>query len=113
MVRKIADLLHVKYGEVQLVSTLFLTQFLMGTAVAYFTIASLTLFLYAYGVNNLPLIYLLGAVFLTFFNLAFVRLEARIGSYRLLQVILLVSAVSVLICWVFLKFFEFKLFSVF
>lgn len=113
MLRKIADLLQIKYGEIQLVRTLFLTQFLMGTAVAYFAIAGLALFLSSYDVKTLPLVYMLGAAFLTFFNFAYGRLETRFGSYRLLQVIVLASAISVFICWVFLELFDFRWLSIF
>ncbi len=88
----------------KLVRALFLIEFLLGAAVAFFSTASLALFLSSFEIRVLPLVYILAAACLFVFILLYARFEARFTPGRLLQLVILFSAVSVLVCWLVMAF---------
>ena len=107
MYKRINLLLNIKPSEGRLVGHLFLVQYFLGVATAFLFTSSLTLILSYYPVAIFPKIYILAAVLLFITNLIYSRLEARMSSDKLLQMITIFSAASVWLYWLCLTFFEF------
>ncbi len=105
MYKRINLLLNIKPSEARLVGHLFIVQYFMGVATAFLFTSSLTLILSSYPVAIFPKIYILAAVLLFIANLIYARLEARMSSKKLLQVITIFSATSVWLYWLCLTFF--------
>jgi hypothetical protein len=105
MLKRVNLLLNIKPGEAGVVGYLFLVQYFLGIATAFLFTSSLTLILSTYEVTVFPKIYILAAVFLLLTNLLYARLETRFSSSKLLQVVVVFSAVSVLMYWLCLSFF--------
>jgi len=100
-------LLNIKPSEAGLVKRLFLVQFALGIATAFLYVGSLTLFLTSFEkvkqLNKvlllLPKAFILAAVLVTLFNLAYSYIEKRYSSVKVLQLVTAFSGASVLVFW--------------
>src|SRR4051812_26642452 len=105
MLKKLLPLLNIKAGEAGLVKDLFLVQFALGIATAFLYTGSLTLFLSAYSIRELPKVFLLSALLILAFNRAYAWYEKKYAPGKLLQLVVLFSLVSTFVFWVVLKLF--------
>ncbi|AKD04049.1 hypothetical protein POKO110462_21115 [Pontibacter korlensis] len=108
MFRELAKHLNIKSGEVRLVRSLFLVQFLLGAAIAFFSTASLALFLSSFEVTVLPKVYLMAGACLLLFNYVYTHVEHRFTPAKLLQLASVFSAFSIFLCWLAYTFFYFE-----
>jgi apolipoprotein N-acyltransferase len=105
---QLLKILNVKPSESTIVRKLFTIQFFLGVATAFLFTSSLTMFLSNYEIKILPVAYILSACLLFVFNKIYAYLDERMTSPRLLGVVTLFSAFSILLFWVLLAFFPFK-----
>src|ERR1700716_2854439 len=103
MYKRILLLLNIKPGESRIVKRLFLVQFFLGIATAFLFTGSLTLFLHSYP-QRLPEVFIYSAILLFLFNGFYGRLEAKISAIKLLEIIIVFSALSILCFWLANKF---------
>ena len=106
MYKRILLLLNIKPGESGIVKRLFLVQFFLGIATAFLFTGSLTLFLHAYP-QRLPEVFIYSAILLFLFNGFYGRLEAKISSVKLLEIVIVFSAVSIFCFWLANEFLSF------
>jgi len=99
-------LLNIKPGESGVVKRLFLVQFFLGIATAFLFTGSLTLFLHAYP-QRLPEVFIYSAFLLFLFNVFYGKLEAKISAVKLLEIVLVFSALSILCFWLAQKYLSF------
>ena len=107
MERRILLLLNIKPHESALVRKLFTVQFFLGFATAFYFTSTLTMFLSTYSIETLPLVYVVSAVALMGFNRIYAYFDEKLNSPRLLEIVILFSASSVLLFWILLTFFDF------
>ncbi|MCW3108516.1 MAG: hypothetical protein JWQ09_3022 [Segetibacter sp.] len=108
MYHKILQLLNIKPSESALVRELFTIQFFLGIATAFLFTSSLAMFISNYEIKILPVSYILSACLLFVFNRIYSYLDERLTSPKLLQVVILFSAGSILLFWLLLNAFPFK-----
>jgi len=108
MYNQLRSILNIKPGESRLVMQLFLIQFFIGIATAFLFTGSLALFLSGYPIVVLPEAYVLSSILLVFINQLYAKMDARYSSLKLLRIIILFSAASVLLFRLFLSFTGFK-----
>jgi AAA family ATP:ADP antiporter len=106
MLKRILLLLNIKPSEANLVKDLFFVQFALGVATAFLYTASLTLFLSAFSINNLPKVFIVSAMLILMFNKAYAYFEKKYEASGLLQLVVVFSMVSTVIFWVFLKLYS-------
>lgn len=106
MLKRILLLLNIKSSEANLVKDLFLVQFALGIATAFLYTASLTLFLTAFSINNLPKVFIVSAMLILMFNKAYAFFEKKYDAASLLQLVVVFSMVSTVVFWVILKLFS-------
>ena len=94
MYKRILLLLNIKPGELSVVKKLFLIQFFQGIAIAFLFTSSLTLFLHTYP-ELVPEVFVAAGILLFLFNIFYGKLEAKLPAIKLLQVVILFSAVSI------------------
>lgn len=107
MFQRIMSLLNVKLSEAGLVKRLFLVQFSLGIATAFLYVGSLTLFLTSFEKVKqldkisllLPKAFILAAILVTLFNLAYSYIEKHYSPVKVLQLVTVFSGASVLIFW--------------
>src|SRR3954467_5827834 len=104
MYNKVLALLNIKPHESRLVRKLFTIQFFLGVATAFVFTSSLTLFLSTYEIRTLPDAYILSACLLFVFNWIYGYLDEHMNSPRLLEVVILFCAASILVFWILLTF---------
>jgi AAA family ATP:ADP antiporter len=107
MYKRILLLLNIKPGEFRVVKKLFLVQFFLGIAIAFLFTGSLTLFLYSQP-QRVPEVFVAAAILLFFFNIFYGKLEAKLPSIKLLQLVILFSVLSIFCFWFALYFLKFK-----
>ncbi|WP_347157821.1 NTP/NDP exchange transporter [Pontibacter chitinilyticus] len=108
MRHRIYALLNIKPTEYKVVRQLFLVQFFLGIATAFLFTSTLTLFLHTFEAQYIPIVYLLSAVLLLLANQFYARLEHAYSPRRLLQVIILFSAISLLVTWAAVTFLPYR-----
>ncbi len=108
MYRKALQLLNIKPAEAAVVKELFTIQFFLGVATAFLFTSSLTMFLSNYEIKILPVSYILSACLLLVFNRIYSYTEARLSPPKLLRLVILFSALSILVFWVLLIALPFK-----
>lgn len=108
MYHKILQLLNIKPSESALVRELFTIQFFLGIATASLFTSSLTLFISNYEIKVLPISYIFSACLLFIFNRLYSFMDERLNSPKLMQVVILFSAGSLLVFWLLLNVFPFK-----
>src|ERR1700716_1500468 len=106
MYKRILLLLNIKPGESGVVKRLFLVQFFLGIATAFLFTGSLTLFLHSYP-QRLPEVFIYAAVLLFLFNGFYGKLEAKISAIKLLEIVIIFSAVSIFCFWIAHVFLSF------
>ncbi len=99
-------LLNIKQGEARLVKHLFFVQFALGIATAFLYTASLTLFLTAFSINDLPKVFIVSALLILMFNKAYAYCEKTYEPARVLQLVVIFSLVSTIVFWCILKIFS-------
>ncbi len=103
MLKRVLPLLNIKPNEAHLVKQLFLVQFVLGVATAFLYTGSLTLFLSAFAINDLPKVFIISALLILFFNKVYAYYEEKLSPSKLLQIVVLFSMVSTLLFWIALK----------
>jgi AAA family ATP:ADP antiporter len=101
--KRLLPLLNIKPHEAGLVKRLFLVQFALGIATAFLYTGSLTLFLSAFSINQLPNVFLLSAILIFIFNSAYTHFEKTRAPGKLLQLVVVFSLFSTLLFWFILK----------
>ena len=99
-------LLNIKPGESGVVKRLFFVQFFLGIATAFLFTGSLTLFLHSYP-QRLPEVFIFSAILLFLFNGFYGRLEAKITAVKLLEIVVVFAALSILCFWLANEFLSF------
>jgi len=97
MYYKLLQLLNIKPHESSAVRKFFTIQFFLGIATAFLFISSLTLFLSAYSIKTLPVAYIISACLLLVFNSIYSYLDEKLSSPKLLAIVILFSASSILL----------------
>ena len=108
MYHKILRLLNIKPSESALVRELFTIQFFLGIATAFLFSSSLAIFIENYEIKMLPVSYILSACLLFVFNRIYSYLDEHMTSPKLLQVVIIFSATSILVLWLMLNLFPFR-----
>src|SRR6188768_4206408 len=106
MLKRILLLLNIKASEANLVKDLFFVQFALGIATAFLYTASLTLFLSAFSINNLPKVFIVLSMLILMFNKAYAYFEKKVDAVSLLQLVVAFSLVSTIVFWMILKLFS-------
>ncbi len=107
MYHRILRLLNIKLHEGPLVRKLFTVQFFLGIATAFLFTSTLSMVLKTYETDKLPVMYMISAMFLFVFNRIYAHYDERLNSPRLLELVILFSAASILVLWFLLTFFNF------
>src|ERR1700750_2746863 len=105
MLKRVLPLLNIKPAEAHLVKQLFVVQFVLGIATAFLYTGSLTLFLSAFAINDLPKVFIISALLILFFNNVYAHYEAKLSPSKLLQLVVLFSMISTVLFWVALKLY--------
>lgn len=108
MYYKLLQLLNIKPHESAVVRKLFTIQFFLGVATAFLFTSSLTMFLSAYSIKTLPLVYILSALLLLIFNKVYSYLDEKYSSPKLLGIVILFSGFSILLLWILLTVLPFQ-----
>ncbi|WP_439882754.1 MFS transporter [Pontibacter sp. MBLB2868] len=91
-----------------MVRKLFLIQLFLGVATAFLFTSALTQFLHEFDVKYIPAVYLLSALLLLIANVFYSRLEQKYSSKKLLEKIIILSAVSLVVTWFAFSFIPIK-----
>ncbi|MDQ6813030.1 MAG: MFS transporter [Bacteroidota bacterium] len=108
MYHKFLRLLNIKPSESAIVRELFTIQFFLGIATAFLFSSSLAIFLQNYEIKMLPVSYILSACLLFVFNRIYSYLDEAMTSPKLLRVVILFSAASILLLWLMLNLLPFR-----
>ncbi len=100
MKNRIHSILNIKYSESNQVFDLLGVQFFIGLATSFVSIVAITLFLYSFSIEMLPLAYIVIAVFLLFINLIYEKLEHKFSAFKVLRVIIGFSVAILLSIWI-------------
>ncbi|MEO8795719.1 MAG: hypothetical protein ABI390_09650 [Daejeonella sp.] len=100
MKNRIHTILNIKYSESNQVFDLLGVQFFIGLATSFVSIVAITLFLYSFSIEMLPLAYVIIAAFLLIINLSYEKLEHKFSAFKVLRVIIVFSVVILLCIWI-------------
>ncbi|ALI99655.1 NTP/NDP exchange transporter [Rufibacter tibetensis] len=92
-------LLNIKTAESRVVKQLFLVQFCLGIATSTLFTGTLAMFLDAFELKDFPKVYIVSAVLMLITNLFYGKLETRLSPKKLLQTVILFSAISIFLSW--------------
>ena len=84
MKQKINTVFNIKPSEEKLVLLMLIHSFAIGIAISFFYTAASALFLAEYEVQQLPIIYILGAIAVVIVSSLYSRIAAKFSTYRVL-----------------------------
>jgi len=99
MKEKIISILNVKKSESKYVFDLLTVQFFIGIANSFINIVVFTYFIYNYTITGLPYAYLSIGIILLLLNLVYQKIEHHFSPLKLLQLILISSAIIIALFW--------------
>ncbi len=97
MKERLHRILNIKISESSQVFDLLTVQFFIGLAVAFLNIVSLSLFVYSFPVQTLPVVYLCIAVLMMLCNMGYEKLEHKFSPPELLKWVIGLSAALLMV----------------
>ncbi|MBS1743272.1 MAG: MFS transporter [Bacteroidetes bacterium] len=104
MKERVYRILNIKNSESSQVFDLLTVQFFIGLANALVNIIALTLFVHDLSIHSLPLVYLLIAGLLIFFNVLYEKLEHAISPVQLVKYVIGFCALLLVGLWIGLNY---------
>ena len=104
MKERIYRTLNIKHSESSQVFDLLTVQFFIGLANALVSVIALTLFVYNFSIQSLPLVYLVIAGLLILINYIYEKLEHKYSPLALLKYVISFGAVLLTVLWIGLSY---------